>query len=54
MATVTTLQKIIVRIMTFSEPESHSEPLVKSLNLLKFDDIIHSEIFSFVYQLVVS
>ena len=47
---VTTLQKRVVRIMTFSEPMSHSEPLLKSLNLLKFNDIIHSEILSFVYQ----
>ena len=41
---VTTLQKRVARIMTFSEP------LLKSLNLLKFNDIIHSEILSFVYQ----
>ena len=47
---VTTLQKRIARSMTFSEPVSHSEPLLKSLNLLKFNDIIHSEILSFVYQ----
>jgi len=45
-----TLQKRLVRIMTFSEPLSHSEPLFKSLNLLKFYDIIHVEIISFVYQ----
>ena len=31
---VTTLQKRVVRIMTFSEPMSHSEPLFRSLNLL--------------------
>ena len=47
---LTTLQKRLVRIMTFSEPLSHSEPLLKSLNLLKFWDIIHVEIISFVYQ----
>ena len=49
---VTTLQKRIARIMTFSEPVSHSEPLLKSLtcNVLKCNDIIHSEILSFVYQ----
>ena len=47
---LTTLQKHLVRIMTFSEPLSHSEPLLKSLNLLKFCDIIHVEIISFVYQ----
>ena len=47
---VTTLQKRLGRILTFSEPMSHSEPLLKSLNLLKFNDIIHSEILFFVYQ----
>ena len=38
---VTTLQKRVVRIMTFSDPRSHSEALLKSLRLLKFSDIIH-------------
>ena len=48
---VTTLQRRrLARILTFSEPMSHSEPLLKFLNLLKFNDIIHSEILSFVYQ----
>ena len=47
---LTALQKRLVRIMTFSEPASHSEPLLKSLNLLKFCDIIHVEIISFVYH----
>ena len=36
--------------MTFSDPRSHSEPSLKSLRLLKFSDIIHLEILSFVYQ----
>ena len=36
--------------MTFSDPRSHSEPLLKSLRLLKSSDIIHLEILSFVYQ----
>ena len=47
---VTTLQKQLARIMTFSEPMSHSEPLLKSLNLLKFNDITQSEILSCAYQ----
>ena len=47
---LTTLQKRVVRIMTFSDPRSHSEPLLKTLRLLKFSDIIHLEILSFVYQ----
>ena len=36
--------------MTFSEPASHSEPLLKFLDLLKFPDIFHLGILSFVYQ----
>ena len=36
--------------MTFFGPRSHSYPLLKSLRLLKFSDIIHLEILSFVYQ----
>ena len=47
---LTTLQKRVVRIMTFSDPRSYSEPLLKSLRLLKFSDIIHLEIISFIYQ----
>ena len=46
---VTTLQKRVVR-MTFSDPRSHSEPLLKPHRLLKISDIIHFEILSFVYQ----
>ena len=45
-----TLQKRVVRLVTFSDPRSHSEPLLKSLRLLKFSDVIHLEILSFVYQ----
>ena len=44
------LQKRIARIMTLLEPVSHLEPLLKFLNLLKFNDIIHSEILCFVHQ----
>ena len=36
--------------MTFSDPRSHSEPLLRSLRLPEFSDIIHLEILSFVYQ----
>ena len=46
---VTTWQKRVVRIMTFSDPRSHSEPLLKSLRLLKFSDIIHLEILFFYH-----
>ena len=44
------VQKRAIRIISFSEPKSHSEPLFKSLNLLKLNDVIESHILSFVYQ----
>ena len=44
------IQKRAIRIVSFSEPKSHSEPLFKSLNLLKLNDVIKSQILSFVYQ----
>ena len=44
------IQKRALRIISFSEPKSHSEPLFKSLNLLKLNDVIESQILSFVYQ----
>ena len=34
------IQKKAIRIISFSEPKSHSEPLFKSLNLLKLNDVI--------------
>ena len=39
-----------IRIIFFSEPKSHSEPLFKSRNLLKLNDVIELHILSFVYQ----
>ena len=44
------IQKKAIRIISFSEPKSHSEPLFKSLNLIKFNDGIELQILSFVYQ----
>ena len=41
--------KKATRIISLSEPISHSEPLFKSLNL-KLNDVIESLILSFVYQ----
>ena len=35
--------------ISFSEPKSHSEPLFKSFNILKLNDV-ESKILSFVYQ----
>ena len=38
--------KKAIRIISFSEPKSHYEPLFKSLNLLKLNDVIESQILS--------
>ena len=40
------IQKRAIRIISFPEPKSHSEPLFKSLNLLKLNDVIESQILS--------
>ena len=44
------LSKKAIRLISFSEPKSHSVPLFKSLNLLKLNDVIELQILSFVYQ----
>ena len=44
------IQKKAIRIISFCEPKSHSEPLFKSLNLLNLNDVIESQILFFVYQ----
>ena len=47
---ISILQKKLVRVITFSHPRSHSEPIFKYLNLLKFTDVINLQILTFVYQ----
>ena len=47
---ITRLQKAAMRIMTFSEFKSHSEPLFKKLQILKFRDSISVNNCSFVYD----
>ena len=44
-----TLQKKAIRIITFSEPHSRSEPIFKSLNIVKFLDLVDLHILKFVY-----
>ena len=44
------IQKKAIRIISFSEPKPLSEPMFKSLNLLKLNDVIELQILSFVYQ----
>ena len=39
-----------IRIISFTEPRSYSEPLFKSLNLLNPNDIIKLLVLSFVYH----
>ena len=47
---LTLLQKKAIRIITFSPPRTHSSPLFKELNLLKFPDIVHYLTVLFMYQ----
>lgn len=44
------IQNKAIRIISFSEPKSHSEPVFKSLSLLKLNDVIELQILSFFYQ----
>ena len=44
------LQKNVVRIMTFSDVNAHSEPLFKHLDILKFNDNIVLQNCLFVYD----
>ena len=44
------ISQVCIRIMTFSEPQSHSEPLSRSLNLLKFTDLITFQILNFIHK----
>ena len=47
---ISIIQKKCIRIMTFSEPQSHSEPLLRSLGLLKFTDLITFQILNFIHK----
>ena len=44
------LQKRAVRIITFSKPDAHSEPLFKQLSILNLKDLVSYHILLFVYQ----
>ena len=44
------LQKKVVRIITNSNYLAHSEPIFKTLNLLKLEDIIKVDMIKFYYQ----
>ena len=47
---ISIIKKKCTSIMTFSEPQSHSEPLLRSLNLLKFTDLITFQILNFIHK----
>ena len=44
------IQKKAIRIISFSEPRSHSEPLFKSHKILNLNDVIKLQVLSIVYQ----
>ena len=48
---VDTLQKSAIRIVTNSRYIAHSEPLLKSLDLIKFEDIFKLKLLKFFYNL---
>ena len=47
---IVALQKRSVRIITFSRPDEHSEPLFKQLNFLKLSDLVYFENALFMYK----
>ena len=47
---ISRLQKKAVRLITFSDYQSHSEPIFKFLNLIKFTDTIKFQTIKFIFQ----
>ena len=47
---IRTLQKRCLRIITFSDFDSHSNPLFIDLKILKLDDVIKLNILKFTYE----
>ena len=45
------LQKRAIRTISFSRPIAHTEPLFKTFNLLKFNDIFTLKLMKFFYKL---
>ena len=45
------LQKRAMRTISFSRPIAHTEPLFKTFNLLKFNDIYTLKFMNFFYKL---
>ena len=45
------LQKRAIRTISFSRPIAHTEPLFKTFNLLKFNDIYTLKLMNFFYKL---
>ena len=45
------LQKRAIRTISFSRPIAHSEPLFKTFNLLKFNDVYTLKLMKFFYKL---
>ena len=47
---LTKLQKKVVRLMTFSDPLSHSLPLFKELEILTISEVFKMETSKFVFE----
>ena len=49
--TIDKLQKRAIRLISYSRPLEHTEPLLKVFNLLKFNDIYALKLLKFFYKL---
>ena len=47
---ISLLQKKVLRIITFSKLFAHSEPLLKQLSLIKFEDMVKMQQVKFYYR----
>ena len=44
------LQKQCIRLITFSQPNDHCDPLFKSLKILKLEDILKVQVLKFMFD----
>ena len=52
LAKTITLQNKAIRMMTFSAPDAHSNPLYKKLNILKLSDVVSTNNINFVHKVL--
>ena len=47
-----TIQKKIIRMVSAAKYSAHTEPLFKTLKILKLEDVYHHQILNYVYKYV--